>query len=133
MTRAKWGPKKAGLRALLFRHESFLLIVPPLRYGNLCGRRPRRGRSAGWSTEGVLGARDPGEGERPSRAAPEVVKLKLDPYDGPKSFHASRAFAQYQADMLKMRSRRKFGFLLVALVLGTALLAAAIMLASQLL
>ncbi len=64
---------------------------------------------------------------------PEVVKLKLDHYDGPRSFHASRAFAEYQAKIVKTRSRRKLRFLLLALVLGGALLIAAIVLAIQLL
>lgn len=62
-----------------------------------------------------------------------MVKLKLDPYEAPRSFHASRAFAEYQANVLRMRSRRKFGFVLLALVLGGALIVVGIVLATQLL
>jgi hypothetical protein len=55
-----------------------------------------------------------------------VVRLKLDPYSGPKSHHASRAFAEYQSKVVKVRSRRKMGYLLVALVVGSVLVIAAI-------
>jgi len=72
-------------------------------------------------------SKEPGGAAAPTRLAaskpPEpgdspVVRLKLDPYDGPKSFHASRAFAEHQRRLAKIRKRRKFGFLLLALVVG---------------
>lgn len=89
--------------------------------------------SPGTSTKERASTEPRGAVGRTEGVPDEVVKLKLDPYDGPRSFHASRAFAEYQAKMVKVRSRRKFGFVLVTLVLGGALLIAAIVLASQLL
>jgi hypothetical protein len=55
-----------------------------------------------------------------------VVRLKLEPYSGPKSHHASRAFAEYQQKVRTVRSRRKMGFLLAALVVGSILAIVAI-------
>jgi hypothetical protein len=57
----------------------------------------------------------------PAPEDPSVVRLKLDPYSGPKSHHASRAFAEYQSKVRKGRSRRKMGYLFVALVVGSIL------------
>jgi hypothetical protein len=55
-----------------------------------------------------------------------VVRLKLEPYSGPKSHHASRAFAEYQAQVRKVTGRRKMGYLLAALVVGSVLAAVAL-------
>lgn len=54
-------------------------------------------------------------GDSPPRP---IERLNLDPYDGPKSHHASRAFAEMQVRARKRRKRKKIAIVLAALVLG---------------
>lgn len=54
---------------------------------------------------------------------PPPERLKLNPYYGPKSFHASRAFADMQERARKRRRGRKVAIVLTALVIGGSIFA----------
>ncbi len=59
---------------------------------------------------------------RPAEPPSSVETLRLPPYNGPKSHHASRAFAEMQERARKRRRRIKIAVFAVALVVGGALL-----------
>jgi len=70
------------------------------------------------------GPAKPGNFPAPSAVEPPPPeRLKLDPYYGPKSFHASRAFADMQARARKRRRGRKVAIVLTALVIGGGIFA----------
>ncbi|NUO52569.1 MAG: hypothetical protein HOV80_27295 [Polyangiaceae bacterium] len=55
----------------------------------------------------------------PSAPKPEGERLQLDPYTGPRSHHASRAFADMVARRQRAKLRKKkMTLLLVGVVLG---------------
>lgn len=68
-----------------------------------------------------------GQGASPSSPRPEGERLQLDPYTGPRSHHASRAFADMVArrQAAKLR-KKKITLLLVGVVLGGLVAAVAL-------
>ena len=69
----------------------------------------------------------PAQGASPSTPKPEGERLQLDPYTGPRSHHASRAFADMvvRRELAKQR-KKKVTLLLVGVVLGGVVAAVAV-------
>ncbi|MBK6513950.1 MAG: hypothetical protein IPG04_07440 [Polyangiaceae bacterium] len=61
-----------------------------------------------------------------SPAPPSFERLNLEPYVGPKSHHASRAFAEMQEQTIKRRRAKKMGVVLALVVVGGGLAWAAL-------
>jgi len=70
---------------------------------------------------GQAGSPAPAAGGAPGPGKEPVEHFKLPPYTGPKSHHASRAFADMQARARKRRLRMKIAIVVAALMVGGGL------------